>query len=225
MGGRCFGRPAVGRTRRDHEVEGPVRSCVVGVRAVGLAAERSLERVRVDERGRIPLDEAHGIREADDLRRRDRPLVGERVDERQAAHVDERDPVGGAVLNLILRAGKADHLRSRVRHDRGIGDDEVGAGIETVLVERRARVLRPVEAVDEDDGLVVEVNRRRRPVEDLDELQRVGANIVVVDLVDHQVVGRCGARPTRGAARRGTQRQRDGEDDGERDEDLHGGRL
>ena len=121
------------------------------------------------------------------VRRLDRAFVGERVEQRAAPAPMQRDAVRRPVLGIDL-------------------DDEVRAGRERAG-ERPAQVLGAGAAVDEDERHAAQVGRARAGVVDLDEAAAVGADLVVVDLVDHELGPRAEAavRPpprTSGRSRR-----------------------
>ena len=105
---------------------------------------------------------------------RDRALVREGV-EQAAAGVDQRDAVGRAVLGIGL-------------------DDEVRARGERAA-ERAPQVLVAGAAVDEHQRDARQVGRTVSGVVDLDEPAAVGADLVVVDFVEHELgPGRRGRR-------------------------------
>ena len=137
-------------------------------RPFGNARQRAHDRVRVRRRGgqHRALDEVVG--RSADRRGVDRAFVRERVEERPVG-VDQRHAVGSAVLRVDLD----DQVRTR-------GE---GAG------ERPAQVLVPGAAVDEHERDAREVGRGVAGVVDLDEAAGVGADLVVVDLVDHELGG------------------------------------
>ena len=108
-------------------------------------------------------------------------------------------PYRSAVLDLVVRPGKRNRDRPGRRNDERIHHDQVLVRREAVRPERHPRVLGAGQAVDQDDSLVAEVDRRAGSVEDLDELAVVGSDVVVVDLVEDEV-GYC--RSVSGTARR-----------------------
>ena len=129
----------------------------------GLRESDTLSGVRVAQGSRRSLDEAHRAWEAFDLRHRDRALVGERVDERLRARVDERHAVGLAVLDLIVRARETNDQRIWIRHDGFVCDHEIAARgkARPGRGQLRPRVLDVVAAVDENDGVVREREARQ----------------------------------------------------------------
>ena len=92
-----------------------------------------------------------------------------------------------------------------IRHDGFVRDHQVAARGQagSSCREHGPRVLEVVAAVDENDGVVRERDPRTGAVEDLDELLRVGTDVVVIDLVDDEVRDGCvddgsaGAHPSR----------------------------
>ena len=111
-----------------------------------------------------PLDEV--VRRSRDDGGRDPALVGERVEQGAVVGIDQRQPVGSAVLGIG-------------------GDDQVRARVERAGERSRSGISR-VGAVDEDERDPGEVDRGRAGVIQLHEAVAVGPDLVVVDLVQDE---------------------------------------
>ncbi len=133
----------------------------------GMRASVPSTRVRIGDVDRQDrsLDQVEHLRA--DRGSRDRTLVAQRIEKRRAAGVDERQAVGSAVLRIDID----DQLRSGRK----------GAG------QRLACVLGAVATVDEHERDPVERRSGLTRVRDLHEAAGVGTDLVVVDLVDHQL--------------------------------------
>ncbi len=116
------------------------------------------------------------------------PLVADRVDERAA--LSQSDGVGRTVLDQI---GVRSDVEVAVRRRAGVRTDDVVVARgehDCGKVERSGDDSQPPRAVDDLEREGVEVDRRRRHVLQLHELGRVGARLVVVELVDHDLARR-----------------------------------
>ncbi len=133
-------------------------------------------------------------------------LVGEELDDPTRA--DEGDAIGAPVLDPRLREGRNTEPVVLVRDRSGQVDGGVGGAVAAVV---------------EDDRPAGEVGAGRTC--DLDELAGVGADVVIVQLVDEDRRVRRGHRPCR-RREQGPGRHRQRGDDGEEEESeptAHGG--
>jgi hypothetical protein len=124
------------------------------------------------------------------LRRRDRTLVGQRVENRVTRRVVQNETVGCAVLDVVRGRGKHDRGSSRRKHghDGGRADDEILPGGEARrgVAQGHPAILLRVVTVDQDQHQRREILWRSLRVVDLDELVEIGSRLIVIDLVDHE---------------------------------------